>query len=528
MTQLRIGFILPDESIPAWAAQLIEKACSLPGVEGVATIIIPQKETASSLFRSYFKLDRRAFHPKPSPWELQSLPAGLPRLHGGGSAQLQALRLDVLINLSLVELPDGLPALARLGVWTLRDGLSRLVIGAPMGWRELFHDNLVTTCQVEVLREGRLAQIVTQALLATDPLSTSRNQLRLLWRASVLMPLALYQLGRRGEDDFFGSADPAPQVEPLPQIQSSQSPNLLQLMALSPKQLTRKLAKKFRKRFLFDQWMLMIAPRAQNASLGWDGFRPLLPPRDRFWADPFVVEREGQTYVFVEELFFATNLGTINCLVLDAEGRVASNTPLLERPYHLSYPFVFEYQDTWYMVPETNGNRSVELYRCLHFPDQWAFEKTLLRDVPALDATLLEYEGRWWMFVNLISDQGNSTWDTLHLYYADNPLSENWTAHPRNPIVADVRSARPAGRMFLRDGKLMRPSQDSTTRYGYRLHLNRVDKLTVNDYAETSVETLTPPPGRNIIATHTYNSAGNLTVIDIQTRRSKFTDWVKI
>jgi hypothetical protein len=82
--------------------------------------------------------------------------------------------------------------------------------------------------------------------------------------------------------------------------------------------------------------------------------------------------------------------------------------------------------------------------------------------------------------------------------------------------------------MFLRDGKLMRPSQDSTTRYGYRLHLNRVDKLTVNDYAETSVETLTPPPGRNIIATHTYNSAGNLTVIDIQTRRSKFTDWVKI
>jgi hypothetical protein len=363
---------------------------------------------------------------------------------------------------------------------------------------------------------------VAQALLATDPLSTSRNQLRLLWRASVLAPRALQQLIQRGEADFFASAQVAPQAQP------AESPNLLQLVAFSPKQLTRKLTKKIRKRFLFDQWMLMIAPRGQDAPLDWDGFRPLLPPRDRFWADPFVVEREGQTYVFVEELFFATKLGAIHCLTLDAEGRVTSNTPLLERPYHLSYPFVFEYQGVWYMIPETNGNRSVEVYRCTHFPDQWVFEKTLLRDVPALDATLLEHGGRWWMFVNLISDQGNSTWDSLYLYYADDPLSENWTAHPRNPIIADVRSARPAGRMFLRNGQLMRPSQDSTHRYGYRLRLNRVDMLTVNDYAETCVETLTPPRGRNIIATHTFNSAGNWSVIDAQTRRSWFTDWVKI
>lgn len=522
MTKLRIGLILPDETIPAWAGKLLEKTRTQPKVELVTALLIPQKKHTSGLFPTYFNLDRRAFHPKPSPWEAQPLPADLPLLRGEHTAQLQALRLDILLNLSLEEFPAELPTFARLGVWTVRDGQSRLVIGAPLGWRELSQNNLLTTCQVEVTRADGNAQIVAQALLATDPLSASRNQLHLLWRAAAIVPRALHQLIQRGEADFFATAQPAVQAQP------AALPNLFQLAMLSPKQLFRKLSKKFREHFLFDQWMLMAAPRTNAAPLSWDGFRPLVPPRDRFWADPFVVERNGQTYVFVEELFFAKKLGTIAVLTLDAEGRITSNTPLLERPYHLSYPFVFEHQGTWYMIPETNGNRSVEVYRCTHFPDQWAFEKTLLRDVPALDATLLEHDGRWWMFVNLISDEGKSTWDSLHLFYADGPLSENWTAHPLNPIVADVRSARPAGRLFLRDGKLMRPSQDSTHRYGYGLRLNRVDKLTTTDYVETCVETLTPPRGRNIIATHTLNSTDKWTVIDIQSRRSRFTDWFKL
>ncbi len=520
MTQLRIGLILPDETIPAWAGKLIEDTRTQPQVEVVTALFIPQKKNISGLYDTYLKLDRHAFHPTSSPWKLQPLPADLPLLHG--LDELRSLRLDILINLWLEDVPAELSALARLGVWTLRDGRSRLVIGAPNGWRELSQNDLLTTCQVEVMWADESAQIVAQALLATDPLSVSRNQLRLLWRAAALMPRAIRQMIHRGEADFFATAQPAVQTQP------TVFPNLLQLALLAPKQLFRKLSKIFRKRFIFDQWMLMLAPRSNTAPLSWDGFRPLVPPRDRLWADPFIVEREGQTYIFIEELLFATRRGIISVLTLDAEGRVASDTTILDRPYHLSYPFVFEHRGAWYMIPESSANRSVDVYRCTRFPDQWTFEKTLLCDVPAWDTTLLEYEGRWWMFVNLVSDAGKATWDSLHLFYADDPLSVSWTAHPLNPVVSDVRSARPAGRLYLRDGKLFRPSQDSTQRYGYGLRLNRIDKLTTTDYAETSVESLTPPRGRNIIATHTLNSTDKWTVIDIQTRRSKFSDRFKL
>jgi len=166
------------------------------------------------------------------------------------------------------------------------------------------------------------------------------------------------------------------------------------------------------------------------------------------------------------------------------------------------------------MIPETAQNRTIEIYRCARFPDQWEFHKTLVKDVRAVDATLVEHSALWWMFVNL-AGEGGSTWDELHLFYSDDPLSDRWTPHPLNPVVSDVRSARPAGRLFRRDGLLLRPSQDSSIRYGYALNLNRITKLTRNEYQEELLERLEPPKNGNILAVHTFNFWNELTVIDV-------------
>jgi len=137
-----------------------------------------------------------------------------------------------------------------------------------------------------------------------------------------------------------------------------------------------------------------------------------------------------------------------------------------------------------------------------------------MHDVHAVDTTLFEHLGLWWMFVNMVGE-GGSTWDELHLFYADDPLSEHWTPHPLNPVVSDVRSARPAGRLFRRDGLLLRPSQDSSSRYGYALNLNRITKLTKYEYEEELLERLEPPRGGPILAVHTFNSLNDLSVVDV-------------
>jgi len=283
--------------------------------------------------------------------------------------------------------------------------------------------------------------------------------------------------------------------------------------------LLRKLDKTLAARFFIDQWVIMTARGADYRSLRWSAFQPLIPDKDRYWGDPFVQEKNNCYYVFIEEKMYATGLGRIACLTLDQEGRLLSNQVVLERSYHLSYPYIFKQGSETFMIPETASNRTVELYRCVRFPDRWEFVKTMMTDVYAVDTTLLEHEDKYWLFTN-VKTPGGSSLDALHLYYAASPFANRWTAHPHNPVVRDIRSARPAGRIFVQDGKLIRPSQDSSRRYGYALKFNLIQKLTETEYKET-YESAFDPPGGKILATHTFNQAGELTVIDAVVRRRR-------
>lgn len=290
-------------------------------------------------------------------------------------------------------------------------------------------------------------------------------------------------------------------------------PSLLQRIA-------RRLDKTLASAFFLDQWVILTARQQHFRSMRWEAFRPLLPDKDRYWGDPFPVQRDGRTYVFVEEKVYAAGRGHIACLELDGDGRLVSQAVALQRDYHLSYPFIFPHGDGLFMIPESAANRSVELYRCARFPDRWELVRPLLRDVYAVDATLLEHDGVTWLFAN-VKEPGGSSLNALHLFRAESPLAEKWVPHPRNPVVRDLGSARPAGRIFLDQGELIRPSQDSLRRYGHSLKFNRITALTAEHYGEQLVASFAPRGGR-VRATHTFNQAGGLTVIDAVLRRPKW------
>jgi hypothetical protein len=272
--------------------------------------------------------------------------------------------------------------------------------------------------------------------------------------------------------------------------------------------------------FFVKQWILLITKGANSDVPSWSHFTPLLPPSDRLWADPFVWVHKGNYYIFFEEKLYASDRGHIACLTLDHQMNQMENRVVLERPYHLSYPFIFEDQEQLYLIPETEQNHAIELYQCIEFPTRWVFVKTLVSDIRAVDPTLMKANGKWWLFANI--RDGKKTWETLHLFYADHFLSDKWIPHPRNPIVKDIRSARPAGRIFLHNGELIRPSQDCSVRYGYAINFNNITLLNESDYAESCEWSLKPPVNNHILATHTWNQSGGLTVIDALIRRRKF------
>jgi len=154
---------------------------------------------------------------------------------------------------------------------------------------------------------------------------------------------------------------------------------------------------------------------------------------------------------------------------------------VLEEAHHLSYPQVFEYDGTFYMVPESLSAGRVTLYAAERFPDSWTADTTLLVG-DYTDPTILRYDEMWWLFV---AESADGPDDTLRLYYADE-LRGSWTQHPRSPIVSgDVSKARPAGSVALIDGQLHRFAQDNTEGYGRAVRVFRIDVLTTTGYHET-------------------------------------------
>jgi hypothetical protein len=135
-----------------------------------------------------------------------------------------------------------------------------------------------------------------------------------------------------------------------------------------------------------------------------------------------------------------------------------------------------------------------------------------MKNVMAADTTLVEADGRWWMFVAIAS---HGTWnvDELCLFVADEPFGP-WRPHPQNPIKSDVRCARPAGGIFERKGRYYRPAQDCSHDYGYAVRLQKIDVLTESNYAEEEADIILPHCLPGIVGIHTFNVTADLTIID--------------
>jgi hypothetical protein len=230
-----------------------------------------------------------------------------------------------------------------------------------------------------------------------------------------------------------------------------------------------------------------------------------------FWADPCVVEDAGRQLVFVEEWNPHTRKGEIACLEL--EGASVRRLGLaLDEPGHLSFPQPFQWQGDWYLTVESSAARRVSLYRALAFPLQWQRIQDLVTDRVCVDPALHFHEGHWYLFAN-VAESGNSTWDELFLFVSEN-LHGPFRPHPSNPIVSDVRRARLAGRLFSRDGKLIRPAQDCAPGYGAAVVFNEILELDPTHYRERVLSRLGPVWDASLDGCHTYSSAGRIEVLD--------------
>jgi hypothetical protein len=158
-------------------------------------------------------------------------------------------------------------------------------------------------------------------------------------------------------------------------------------------------------------------------------------------------------------------------------------------------------------------------------------ETALLSGVPASEASLLQHEGRWWMFFTVVGPRARDQRE-LHVAYADQ-LTGPWRLHAANPILDDRSGARPGGTPFIaRDGAVILPVQDCSETYGGAIGLLWFTRLTPEHIALQKLGVRLT--GEMFSDTHqdgchTLSACGDLTLVDTKRiMRSWSRHWVNL
>lgn len=218
---------------------------------------------------------------------------------------------------------------------------------------------------------------------------------------------------------------------------------------------------------------------------------PFFAPPGKYYADPFLFRYQRVDYLFFEDYDYQK--GVISYVPLGAEGPLGKPQVALELPIHLSFPFLFQEGEEIYMVPETYRYRSVSLFRCLHFPDQWEKQRVLVKGNLFSDPILFQHEGLYWLFTAVERDR-------LAIFYASD-LQSPFHPHPINRRRVRGRNAGP---VFYHEGKLIRPTMDCRQRYGRAVILKEIVLLTKKEFIEKELATIEPNWAPNLVGTHTY------------------------
>lgn len=232
--------------------------------------------------------------------------------------------------------------------------------------------------------------------------------------------------------------------------------------------------------------------------------------RRLYYADPFVVDfDENKLLLFFEEYDYKTRKGHISSTFFNKNTKEFSPVvSALEKPYHLSFPYVFKHDGQWFLMPESAENNELNVYK-IESDGSLSFYKTLLH-IDAIDTILFNHDENWYLF---FTRKNNSNVD-LHVYFSKD-IWGPYESHKNNPVKTDIRSARPAGGVFYIGNDLIRPAQNSAVYYGSKIEFNVINKLNENQFEEKHIKSIEPSSNKSFRrGIHTISSVGDFTIID--------------
>ncbi len=232
-------------------------------------------------------------------------------------------------------------------------------------------------------------------------------------------------------------------------------------------------------------------------------------PKNKWFADPQIIKKNKDHFIFFEDYSTITKKGAISCIRINKNNKKKYYENILVENHHLSFPFIFRYKSCYYLIPETSEINMIKIYKCIKFPNKWIFYKKLFRS-KSVDHIIFKSGKFWYLFNN--EKNFRKVYSKLVGYVSQNPLSNKWKR--TNILKNSLLFGRNAG--YFEDKKnSYRVCQSYLPgRYGAGIFINRINKITNKSYDEIVEKKYFPNIFSKIKGIHTLDSVDNFTVFD--------------
>src|SRR5579883_3504327 len=516
---LRFGVMCPAQGIKEFALACIEQIQDLAKLELLIVDISPPRSTSwrkkamkiACLKGNLWLLQNRLFPISKIP----ALPCAVTRKGKWSEyfstediARIREYQLDFILKFGYGIIRGDILSAARYGIWSFHHDDEQKYRGGPPAFWEIYQNDPVTGAVLQRLTETLDGGVVLKKIWVPTLGNSHAANLQRIQESSAHMVRWVCLDVLNGRADYLDKAAEKPKA-PI-----YRAPNDLQMLKFWGRILSNRIRYKLSDQRI-DIWNIGLVHASPEAFLD-ESFQPeikWLPYRERYQmvADPSLVPSRNGLRILCEEFNWFSEAGRILEIRSASDGSFACGTVAIDEGVHMSYTFTFQYGDNLYCIPECNKRKEVPLYRWDEEAQRWLYEGALLRGIEAVDATVFEAYGAWWLFHSMSSGVGR--W-SLYIWKASDPRGP-WQPHPANPVKTDVSSSRTAGKPFWHKGQLYRPAQDLRKCYGSALVINRIDVLSLTEFHETTVRRVSPDPNWPYPhGIHTLNSNGELTVID--------------
>ena len=428
--------------------------------------------------------------------------------------QISSYKLDFILRFGFNIIKGEILNVPKYGVWSFHHGDELEFRGGPIGFWEIYRNSKTNGVVLQQLNNLIDAGVMINRRLFLTVSHAYSEHINKLLMQSVDMPLQVCKRIASGDDSIFKS-NPSATKAPMNRL-----PNNWQMSRFLFVLLLNRISLKTEKLFKQEQWNIglmkgELTKNPENISLNniqWLNIRK----GSSYAADPFCFETSSGSYILFEDFDYKVNKGKISLLKLSEDATSFDIKTIIEKPYHLAYPFVFQHKNDFYLIPETAENKTIELYKWNASEETFAFQH-LLMNVPGVDSSIVQYEGRWWIFCGLKNNLPN---ENLYVFFADQ-LTGPYTAHALNPVKTDPSGSRPAGQFIIDGKKLYRPAQQSVSWYGEKIRWFEIKDLTPNTFSEQYVSESVPQSKWEYNkGLHTFSQASSFKVIDAKKRSS--------